>query len=197
MTSLTDTAHRAASQDHRTSRTSTSHVSFPSGDCFLILLGHSKWQHLDLKVDVKGSFVFKNGTKDKQQMLGSPEITFWTVAYVSVSKLQIWLDPDWNTYHATNNSKRRPYFMNQQSCPTTCPVWASFTWSPQNCTTLFTNIWEWQKGTGAVLPDPIIIILVLRYVPALNIQVSMILKVSLFYNLGQIIFENWDRMGAC
>lgn len=59
MTSLTDTAHRAASQDHRTSRTSTSHVSFPSGDCFLILLGHSKWQHLDLKVDVKGSFVLK------------------------------------------------------------------------------------------------------------------------------------------
>lgn len=100
MTSLTDTAHRAASQYHRTSCTSTSHVSFPSGDCFLILLGHSKWQHLDFKVNVKGSFVFKNETKDKQQMLGCPEITFCTVAYVSVSKLQIWLDPDWNTYHA-------------------------------------------------------------------------------------------------
>lgn len=52
--------------------------SVPSRDCFLILRGHSTWQHLDFKVNVKGSFVFKNETKDKQHMLGSPEITFCT-----------------------------------------------------------------------------------------------------------------------
>lgn len=81
----------------------------PSGDWFLILLGRGKWQHLDFKVNVKGSFVFKN-EKDKQQMLVVQRLH-------SVSKLQSWLDPDWNAYRATNNSKRSPHFVNQARCP--------------------------------------------------------------------------------
>lgn len=120
ITSRSDTARRAASRSHRTSCAGTSGVSFASGAWFLILQ-RSKRQHPDFQVSAKGSFVWENGTKGQRRTPGGPEMTFCAAASVPVSKLQIWLGPDWNTYHATDNSRRRPRFRNQESCPTTCP----------------------------------------------------------------------------
>lgn len=52
--------------------------------------------------------------KDKQQILGSPEITFCVAGLSMFLNCRSGFDPDWNTFHATTYSKRKLYFMNQE-----------------------------------------------------------------------------------
>lgn len=73
--------------------------------CLLIPWGHSKWQHLDFKVNAKGRALYLK-MKDRQQIQGSPEITF-CIPGLSFPNCRSRFDPDRNTHHRTNSSKRK------------------------------------------------------------------------------------------
>lgn len=156
--SLMCTAHKATSQRHCASCPGTSNINFPNCKdstvtCLLIPLGHGKWQHLDFKVNAKGRDLYLK-MKDKQQILGRPEITFY-VAGLLFPNCRSGFDPDWNTHTMTNSSERKLLH-----APGKKAVWQpALSESPWHdylsfialFTGMFPNIWKWQKGTGSSL----------------------------------------------
>lgn len=141
--------------------------------------------------------MWENGTKGQRRTPGGPEMTFCAAASVSVSKPQIgWILTGTHTMQPTTPGGDPVSGTRRAARP---PARLGVLHVITSELHIIYNYLGRAEGHRSRLtcPPPLIIIVVLRYVPAWNIQVSMILKVSLFYNLGQITFENADRMGAC
>lgn len=163
--------------------------------CLLIPLGHGKWQHLDFKVNAKGRALYLK-MKDRQQIPGSPETTF-CIPGLPFPNCRSRFDPDRNTHHRTNSSKRKLLHEPGNKLVQQPALSESCTWLSQFRNTIYRHVSKYlEMAEGNWEQSYLPHYFFFQFLDILltwthrNLQLSMILEVSLVYNLGQTIFEN-------